>query len=220
MPLGCRLAPRQIAISTWVVVVGLVAVLVAAPSAAGAASRHASPHAKAKPKPQAKGCPAPRELPPPQPPIVVAGSKIAVFAFTGDDAEPVRRQVMRLFKSKGMKILAALRPVDSAEQYREMSATLNLVAYVDGEVTVDGNDGSATIYVRNGATGMRTASATFAADRHQLAAGLGKELWERLAPALGQACTDAAKPRKQGREPMRINAGTPLTDADTAEAAD
>ena len=212
MPLGRSLAPRQLAIWTSLVVVALAT----APLAARAASKHASAHAKPKSKPAAKVCPAPKE----EPPIVVAGSKVAVFAFTGDDAEPVRRQVMRLFKSKGMKILPNLRAVDSAEQYREMSVTLNLVAYVDGEVTIDGNDGSATIYVRNGATRMRTASATFAAERRQLPASLGKELWERLAPALGQACADAAKPRKQGREPMRINAGTPLTDADTAEAAE
>ena len=143
-----------------------------------------------------------------------------MFAFTGDDAEPIRRQVTHLLKTKGMKIMTSLRPVDSAEQYREMSVTLNLVAYIDGEVTIDGNDGSATIYVRNGATGMRTASATVAAERHQLAASLGKELWERLGPALGQACADAAKPRKGGREPMRINAGTPLTAADTADAGE
>jgi hypothetical protein len=211
MPLGCRLAPRQIATAA------LLFAMTVAPRAE-AAGKHVASHAKSKPKTVAKTCPAPKEET--QTPIVVAGGKVAMFAFSGDDAEPVRRQMMHLLKSKGMKIMTSLRPVDSAEQYREMSVTLNLVAYIDGEVTIDGNDGSATIYVRNGATGMRTASATVAADRHQLPASLGKDLWERLAPALGQACTDAAKPRKGAREPMRINAGTPLTAADTAEATD
>jgi hypothetical protein len=188
------------------------------PVAAAAASKHATAHAKPKAKPVAKVCPVAKE----DPPIVVAGSKVALLSFTGDDAEPVRRQVMHLLKSKGMKIVTNLRAVDSAEQYREMAVTLNLVAYVDGEVTVEGNDGSATVFVRNGASGMRTASATFAAERHQLTTGpgLGKDLWDKIGPALGQACTDASKPRKGGREPMRINAGTPLTDADTAEATD
>jgi hypothetical protein len=191
--------------------------LVMVPLAAGAAGKHASPHAKAKAKPTAKNCPAPKE----EAPIVVAGGKVAVLSFSGDDAEPVRRQVMHLLKSKGMKVMTNLRPVDSAEQYREMAVTLNLVAYVDGEVTIEGNDGSATVFIRSGATGMRTASATFAADRHQLGAALGgKDLWEKIGPALSQACSDAAKPRKGGREPMRINAGTPLTAADTAEAAE
>jgi hypothetical protein len=191
-------------------------VLALVPGTAAAAPRHAA-HGKTKAKPAAKTCPAPKE----EPPIVVAGGKVAMFAFTGDEAEPVRRQVMHLLKSKGMKVMTNLRPVDSAEQYREMSATLNLVAYIDGEVTVEGNDGSATVFVRNGATGMRTASATIAADRHQLTTGaaLGKDLWDKLGPALSQACADASKPHKGGREPMRINAGTPLTAADTAEAA-
>src|SRR6185369_6662139 len=215
MPFGCRFAPRQIATAA------LLLAMAGAPRAEAAgkhAGAHPAPHGKSrsKAKPVAKECPAPKE----EAPIVVAGGKVAMFAFTGDDAEPIRRQVMHLLKSKGMKILPSLRPVDSAEQYREMSVTLNLVAYIDGEVTIDGNDGSATIYVRNGATGMRTASATVAGDRHQLAASLGKELWERLGPALSQACADATKPRKAGREPMRINAGNPLTAADTAAAAE
>lgn len=194
----------------------LVLALVLAPGAAGATSKHAASHAKPKAKPAAKACPAPKE----EPPIVVAGGKVAVLSFNGDDAEAVRRQVMHLLKSKGMRVMTNLRPVDSAEQYREMSATLNLVAYIDGEVTIEGNDGSVTVFVRNGATGMRTASATIAADRHQLAASLGKEIWDKIGPALSQACADASKPRKGGREPMRINAGTPLTAADTAEAAE
>ena len=185
MPFGCWLAPRQIATAALLVAMAI------APRV-DAAGKHAAAHARSKPKskPVAKECPAPKE----ETPIVVAGGKVAMFAFTGDDAEPIRRQMTHLLKSKGMKIMTSLRPVDSAEQYREMSVTLNLVAYIDGEVTIDGNDGSATIYVRNGAT--------------------GKELWERLGPALSQACADAAKPRKGGREPMRINAGTPLTAAD------
>jgi hypothetical protein len=194
-----------------VVSVGLALALVPATATAG---KHAA-HVKAKPKPAAKNCPTPKDEPPP---IVVTGGKVAVFSFTGDDAETVRRQVMHLLKSKGMKVMTNLRPVDSAEQFREMSVTLNLVAYVDGEVMVEGNDGSATVFVRNGATGMRTASATIAADRHQLAAGIAKEIWDKIGPALSQACADASKPRKGGREPLRINAGTPLTAADTAEA--
>ena len=137
MPFGCRLAPRQIA------TVALLLAMAVAPHA-GAAAKHGASHAKSKSrsKPVAKECPAPKE----EAPIVVAGGKVAMFAFTGDDAEPIRRQVTHLLKSKGMKIMTSLRPVDSAEQYREMSVTLNLVAYIDGEVTIDGNDGSATIY--------------------------------------------------------------------------
>src|SRR5580693_2500927 len=98
MPFGCRIASWQIA------TVALLFAMASAPRA-GAASKHAAPHAKsrAKAKPVAKECPAPKE----EAPIVVAGGKVAMFTFTGDDAEPVRRQVMHLLKSKGMKIMTA-----------------------------------------------------------------------------------------------------------------
>jgi hypothetical protein len=180
-------------------------------SNAVAASRRAA-HPKGKAKPAAK-CVAP----PKEEPVSVVGAKVAMFAFAGDDTEPIRRQLQHLFKSKGLKVNTALRAVDSAEQYREMAVTLNLIAYVEGEVESDGAAGSATIFIRSGTSGLRVASATFSGERHQLAASLGKELWDQIGPALGRAFTDAAKPRKLEHEPMRINAGTPLTDADQAE---
>lgn len=170
---------------------------------------------RASPKPP-KGCPAPK----PEPPVAVvpvAGAKVALLTFTGDDAESIRRQVMHALRAKGIKMMTSLRPVDSPEQFREMSATLNLVAYVDGEVAVDGAAASATVFVRNGSTGLRSASATFAGDRHALGATIAKELWDRIGPAMSDAVADAAKPRKGTREPMRINAGSPLTNAEAGD---
>ncbi|HVV17511.1 MAG TPA: hypothetical protein VHH90_09935 [Polyangia bacterium] len=186
--------------------------LLAAP--AGAAVKHATP----RPKKPPKGCAVPK-VDPPVAPVAVTGAKVAVLAFTGDDAEAVRRQVMHALRAKGIKMMTSLRPVDSPEQFREMSATLNLVAYVDGEVAVDGTAASATVFVRNGSTGMRTASATFAGDRRALGASIAKELWDRIGGAMSDAVAEAAKPHK-AREPMRINAGAPLTNAEAAEPAE
>lgn len=142
-------------------------------------------------------------LPPPQ-------GKVAVFAFEGDGASAVQRQVIAALKAKGLKIHTGLRPVDSAEQYREMAVTLNLVAYIDGEASADGDQGSATVFVRSGFTGLRVASTTFAGERRSLAAEVGRGIWERLVGDLTQVCADASKPRKAERPPLRIEAGTPL----------
>jgi hypothetical protein len=191
---------------------GLTWLLLLAVPPAEAATKHAAAHTKGKAKPLPKCVAAPKEEP-----ISVAGAKIAMFAFTGDDAEPIRRQVQHVLRARGIKINANLRSVDSADQYREMATTLNLIAYVDGEVTIDGAEGSATIFVRSGTTGLRIASATFSGDRHLLVANVGKDLWTEIGPALGRAFADAAKPRHLEREPMRINAGTPLTDADETD---
>jgi hypothetical protein len=172
-----------------------------------AAPRHAKTHAK-------KAAPRPLPLPPKRGEVAKVPSKgkgkLAVFAFEGDDDGRVRKQVVRVLRGRGFKVNTSLRRVDSAEQYREMAAALNLAGYVDGEVNGDGKELSATVQLRSGVTGTRAGSASFAGDRRALAADLGKNLWTRMGPALVKAGNEAAKPRKPERAPMRIDAGTPI----------
>ena len=136
-------------------------------------------------------------LPPPK-------GKVAVMAFEGDGANPLRARVVRLLRAKGLKVITTLRSVDTPEQYREMADTLVLVAFLDGEASEDGDQASVTVNVRSGVSGLRIASATLSGERRKLAATIDKELWGQLAPPLSRVCTDAAKPRKREREPMRI----------------
>src|SRR5262245_9241181 len=84
---------------------------------------------------------------PKDPPLPAPQGKFAVFTFEGEGAHLVQRQVINSLRAKGLKVVTNLRPLDSAEQYREMAATLNLVAYVDGEYVVDGDQATATVYV-------------------------------------------------------------------------
>ena len=72
--------------------------------------------------------------------------KVAVFALQGGDAyQPVREAVVKLLRRRGLNVTASLRPVDSASQYRELSQTLNLAVYIDGEVTGEGDHQTAVI---------------------------------------------------------------------------
>jgi hypothetical protein len=198
------------------VVTALGAGLLAAPAGSEAASKHAKASAKpaAKAAPKGKVSVKAKEPPKDDVPVPTPGAKLAVFPFAGDDGEAVRKQVLRVLRAKGLKPNTTLRPMfDSPEQYRETAGALGLVAYIDGEVAVDAGEASATIFLRSGSTGLRIWSATFSGDRRQMPADLGKGLWDQWSPALGRACADAAKPRKPEREPMRINAGTPLADS-------
>lgn len=178
-----------------------------------------APSSHAKGKSQAKGKaaaasrkPAAQRVQPKEPALPRPEGKVVVFPFEGDGrtAAAVQRQVIATLKAKGLKVTTGLRPVDSAEQYREMSMTLGFVAFVDGDVSVDVDQGSATVFVRSGVTGLRVASTTFAGDRRTLASDVGKGLWERVVDPMAQVCVDAAKPRKAERPPMRIEAGTPI----------
>jgi hypothetical protein len=191
----------------------LALALAAAPAAAGGkrkagrAGGAAKPAARAQPKE-----PAPPPLPPPQ-------GKLAVFTFAGEGGHVVQQKVVNALRAKGMKVITNLRPVDSAEQYRELALTLNLVAYVDGEFAAEGDQASATVYVRSGVTGMRAASTTFAGEKRALPAEVGKGVWDRLSSDLSRICVEAAKPRKAERAPLRIEAGTPLPNRPTDDDA-
>ena len=183
---------------------GVALMLPAAPSAARGKKKPASaPSAKSKSVARAQPQPKAPALPVPQ-------GKFAVFTFAGEGGHRVQQQVVSSLRAKGLKVITNLRPVDSAEQYREMAVTLNLVAYLDGEYVGEGDQASATVYVRSGVTGLRAVSTTFAGDRRTLPTEIGKGLWDRISPDLSKLCADAAKPRKAERAPLRIEAGTPL----------
>lgn len=137
--------------------------------------------------------------------------KVAVVGFTGNGAGRVHQVVVSALRTRGLQVTTNLRPVDSAEQYREMAATLQLAAYIEGDVKGDGPQGRATVHVRSGVTGRRIASVRFSGDRNKLASDVSNELWPRTGSKLTRLCHEAAKPRKRGgRGPMRIDAGTQL----------
>jgi hypothetical protein len=138
--------------------------------------------------------------------------KVVVFGFKGDAGSAVHQRVVRTLRTRGLHVETGLRPVDSAEQYREMAATLNLAAYIDGAVSGDGPQGRATVNVRSGITGRHIASVRFAGERNSLADDVGSELWNRTGSKLARLCVEAAKPRKRGRGPLRIDAGTRIED--------
>lgn len=147
------------------------------------------------------------------PPLPPPRGKVVVFPFRGDDLGPasVHAQVVRALRLKGLTVITTVRPVDSAEQFREMAVTLDLAAYVHGEINDDGDHPRATVHIRSGVTGLRVASAKFVADRGKLPSEVGKGFWTEVGPAFSRVCADAAtKPRKLERAPMRIEAGTPI----------
>jgi hypothetical protein len=175
----------------------------------GKATKTAAVAKGGKPSKASKPAKIVAEVKPPPLPTRASG-KVAVFLFDGDGAAPLRARVVRLLRARGLKVTTTLRPLDSAEQYREMADTLNLAAFVDGEASEDGDQASVTVHLRSGVSGLRIASATLAGARRTLSGEVDKSLWPQLGPPLAKVCVEAAKPRKREREPMRIEAGTPL----------
>jgi len=142
-----------------------------------------------------------------------AKGKIAVFAFKGDDVyEPVREAVVKLLRSKGLDVTATLRPVDSAAQFREMSYTLNLGAFVEGEIIGEGAHQTAVIHLRSGMSGKRIASLKMSGPTPQIVSTVTHKVWPSFGGAMIRSCSSAARPRAREREPLRIEAGSATDD--------
>ena len=140
-----------------------------------------------------------------------SSSKVVVFAFEGDDAEPLRKHVIQALTDRGLRIETTLKPVDTAEQYRDMGATLNLAVYVHGRIKdTTAEHAIATVVIRSAVTGRKVATATFAGFRRGLPFDVEEKLWERVGAAVMRACVEASKPGRHHNAPMRIEAGTPL----------
>jgi hypothetical protein len=143
----------------------------------------------------------------------IASGKAAVFVFDGDQTEPLRTGVVRLLKANGMRVRTDLRPNDTAVQFRDMAAALNLAVYVHGRVKeLPGGRSLATIAIRSGVTGQRIASASFQGERRELTSMVEQGLWDKVKGPVGRTCVLALKPRRHSA-PMRIEAGTPIEDA-------
>jgi len=140
-----------------------------------------------------------------------ARGKVAVFAIKGDEFyQPVRAAVVKLLRRRGLNVTATLRPVDSAAQFRELSQTLNLAVYVDGEMRGEGARQSAVIRLRSGISGQRIASARFSGPTQKIVGDVERTFWTRVGPAVSRACTSASRPRRREREPLHIDAGSPV----------
>jgi hypothetical protein len=207
-----RLACAQLALHRFLLAMVALAAVLGTAATVEAAPRRAKSHAQAKHSARASARAAARSKAKSDVAgAAIAGGKIAVFAFQGEDTYCVRDHVMKALTDRGIKVEAAIPPVDTTEQYRDMGAVMNLAAYVHGHVKeLPADHAVATIVVRSGVTGKKLTSVTFTGYRRGLPEDVEEKLWQRLGPAFTRACVEATKPRPHHNKPMVIEAGTPL----------
>ena len=144
----------------------------------------------------------------------IAGSKIALFEFRGDNTEQIRAQVIKVLRAKVREVSTNLKSPDTAEQYRDMGAALNLALYVHGQVKDTGKDSAVlTIDLRSGVSGRKLASIKLTGNRRKLYADAEDELWPKIEKPFGRACLEATTAVRHHNAPMRIEAGSPIEDS-------
>jgi hypothetical protein len=142
----------------------------------------------------------------------LAGTRVAVFSFEGEDTYSVRDHVIQALTARGLKVEATLRPVDTTEQFRDMGAALDLAVYVHGHVKqLPADHAVATIVIRSGVTGRKVGTFTFTGYRRGLPFDVEEKVWDRVSTVFTRACAEASKPgARHHSRPMVIEAGTPL----------
>lgn len=135
--------------------------------------------------------------------------RIVVFPFSGDDGA-LSSHVGRLLTDSGFVVLTDVKPVERTEQYREVANTLQLMAFVEGEVTGTEEMAKAVIRLRSGASGRKMVEASFKGKLDDLPAQLTDRLLTKLSPSFSRECIVAARPRRKTRGALVINAGTEI----------
>ena len=208
---GCPLASARLALHRFLLALVALAVVIGTAPAVQAAPRRAKGQAKASAKGKPTRAAGKGKARATAENAAGAAGKVAVFAFSGEDTYSVRDHVIQALTDRGMKVETALPPVDTAEQYRDMGAVMDVAAYVHGHVKeMPADHAVATIVIRSGVTGKKLTTATFTGYRRGLPYDVEEKLWQRLGPAFRRACVEATKPRPHHNKPMVIEAGTPL----------
>jgi hypothetical protein len=135
--------------------------------------------------------------------------KVAVLTFKNDDGY-VATQVAQLLDSRGLDVLTTVRAVDTAEQYRDVATSMDLAAFVDGEIKGTEEKMRVIVRLRSGYSGRKLAEVTFTDSHAKMPGTLSSKLWARVGGTIARACVDARKPRKKSRNLLQINAGTAL----------
>jgi hypothetical protein len=139
-----------------------------------------------------------------------AGAKVALFPLKYDDDRTLTVQIERILRNKGMEVVTGVRPVDTAEQYREVATAMGLAAFVGGDYIEKNDKATVTVQVRSGYTGKKLTAPTFKETPLHMHNEIETKLWAKIGPTVSRACVEANRPRKKGRNPLMIDAGSPL----------
>jgi len=144
-------------------------------------------------------------------PSAHAGSRVAIQPFSGQDTEPLRKNVARIVAKHGYTPVLSLPAVEGTSQYPGIARAKHLSAFVVADVTTRGQSVLITFLVWQGIDGSVIGRWDLSAPKKKLGNRLAKDFWKHL----GTPITTAKGHPSNHLPPaptMRINAGTPISD--------
>jgi hypothetical protein len=146
-------------------------------------------------------------------PSALAGSRVAIQPFSGEDTNALRRQVARIVAKRGHFPVLSLPAVEGTSQYPGLAKSKRIAAFVVADVTTRGQSVLITFLIWQGRDGSVIGRWDLRAPKKQLGKRLAKDFWKQLGAPIASAKGHPSDVLPRAPT-MRINAGTPVSDSE------
>lgn len=136
-----------------------------------------------------------------------AATRISVQPIEGALGPDLRKQVARVLRGKGFRVLTSVARVQGTGQYLTLAKDHKLAGFVSADIEERKTRHTITFLVWNGSNGSVLARWSATAAPKRLPKAVAKGFWKHLKQALQDATPPALPPQLQEAPPMFVDAG-------------
>jgi hypothetical protein len=136
-----------------------------------------------------------------------AATRVSVQPIEGALGPDLRKQVARMLRGKGFRVLTSVDRVQGTGQYLTLARDHRLAAFVSADIEERKTRHTITFLIWNGANGSVLARWSASAAPKRLPKAVAKGFWKHLKQALQDAAAPARPQQMEEAPPMFVDAG-------------
>ena|SRR6185503_14910389 len=136
-----------------------------------------------------------------------AATRVSVQPFDGTLGPDLRKQVTRMLRGHGFRVITSVDRVQGTGQYLSLARDHRLAAFVTGDIEERKTRHTITFLVWNGSNGSVLARWSASAAPKRLPKAVAKGFWKHFKQALQDATPPALPERLEEAPPMFVDAG-------------
>ena len=136
-----------------------------------------------------------------------ASTRVSVQPIAGTMGPDLRKQVARMLRSKGFRVVTSVDRVQGTGQYLTLARDHRLAAFVAADIEERRSRHTVTFLIWNGANGSVLARWSTSAPPKRLPKAVAKGFWKHFKQALQGAAPPARPEQMDEAPPMYVDAG-------------
>ena len=133
--------------------------------------------------------------------------RVSVQPFDGPLGPDLRKQVTRMLRGHGFRVVTSIARVEGTGQYLTLARDHRVTAFVTGDLEEHRTRTTITFLIWNGASGSVLARSSASAPPKRLPKAIAKGFWKHLKQALQDAAPPAPPEKMEEAPPMFVDAG-------------